>query len=357
MFTSNDTILVTGGSGFIGSTLIRTIINHTSCSVVNIDLRPLSKDITAEFSNDKRYGYISGNIAASGFLTSAVQFVKPDYVLHLAAETHVDHSIDNPEIFLDTNIVGSYRLLEALRSYFYSLTDVQQNNFRFVHVSTDEVFGALSADDVPFVEKAPYNPRSPYSASKASSNHLVMAWHHTYRLPTLLTYGSNTFGPRQVPTALIPVSISRALNNKPVEIYGSGQQQRDWIYVEDHAAAILHVLQKGKVGNSYNVSASNQVRNIDLIGDIMQCMDQICARSDGASYRQMIKHVADRPGHDFRYALDSSQLQQLGWSPQMSFREGILKTVKWYINNQDWCGAHSPDYMHRRGVLQSRGPL
>ena len=322
-------ILVTGGAGFIGSALIRYIINNTDDSVINLDKLTYAGNLEslAKVSDDERYHFERVDICNKLELTRAFKQHKPDVVMHLAAESHVDRSIDSADEFIQTNIVGTYNLLDVTRSYWLNLDDARREIFRFHHVSTDEVYGDLDGDDDLFTEDTPYNPSSPYSASKAASDHLVRAWHRTYKLPILITNCSNNYGPYHFPEKLIPLVILSALEGKPLPIYGRGDQVRDWLYVDDHAAALYSVVSCGKVGETYNVGGHNEKSNIDVVRSICDLLDELVPLAKG-SYSALITHVADRPGHDKRYAIDASKIEkELLWVPKETFESGLRKTV------------------------------
>ncbi|MEX3317133.1 dTDP-glucose 4,6-dehydratase [Sulfitobacter sp. PS-8MA] len=329
-------LLVTGGSGFIGSAVVRLAIARGH-EVVNLDALTYAacQENLISVADNPAYAFEHGNICDRAALDNVLAQHRPDAILHLAAESHVDRSIDGPGSFIDTNITGTYTLLEAARSYWQSRG--RDDAFRFLHVSTDEVFGSLGATGF-FTEDTPYDPRSPYSASKAASDHLVRAWHHTYGLPVLLTNCSNNYGPYHFPEKLIPVVILRALGGKAIPVYGRGENIRDWLYVEDHADALLTVLGRGALGESYNIGGENELRNIDLVRMICAILDR--QRPADAPYATQIEFVADRPGHDQRYAIDPSRIREdLGWRPATPLEEGLEKTVRWYLENEDWWRA------------------
>jgi dTDP-glucose 4,6-dehydratase len=287
--------------------------------------------------NDLRYRFIHGDIGHHDLVTKLLQESKPRAIVHFAAESHVDRSIHGPKDFIQTNIMGTFNLLECARRYWSSLAETYQSDFRFLHVSTDEVYGSLATHEAPFTEKHLYEPNSPYSASKAASDHLVRAWFHTYGLPVLTTHCSNNYGPYHFPEKLIPLCILNALNGKPLPIYGDGQQVRDWLYVKDHCAAIRTVLEKGRVGETYNIGGWNEKANLDVVQYTCQILDEIRPRLDGQSYSEQITFVRDRPGHDRRYAIDASKIKkELGWRPTETFESGIRKTVQWYLENSQW---------------------
>ena len=335
-------ILVTGGCGFIGSNFIRQRLKESGSplqKLVNIDLLTYAGNPAnlADLENDPRYVFQHGDIGDEGLVADLLQEHRIDAVLNFAAESHVDRSIDSPEPFIQTNVTGTLRLLNAVRRYWGALDAKKRSGFRFLHVSTDEVYGTLAPTDPAFSETTPFAPNSPYAASKAASDHLVRAFHHTYGLPTLTTNCSNNYGPYHFPEKLIPLMILNALDGKPLPVYGDGQQIRDWLYVEDHAAAIWLVLRKGRLGETYNVGGLNERANLDVVKTLCALLDQKSARADGATYEAQITYVADRPGHDRRYAIDCSKIQsEFGWSPAESFETGLAKTVDWYLTNRAW---------------------
>nr|WP_156029019.1 dTDP-glucose 4,6-dehydratase [Shewanella sp. 38A_GOM-205m] len=332
-------ILVTGGAGFIGSTVVRYIINNTQDSVINVDKLTYAGNLESLVSveKDKRYAFEQVDVCDRAELDRVFEEHKPDVVVHLAAESHVDRSIDGPAAFIQTNIVGTYTLLEAARSYWQGLCGVQKANFRFLHVSTDEVYGELDLLDSPFTENNRYAPSSPYSASKASSDHLVRAWYKTYGLPVVISNCSNNYGPYQHSEKLIPRMISCALEGNPLPIYGRGEQVRDWLYVEDHVRALYSVLTQGRIGETYNIGGQSERRNIDVVRAICTLLEEFAPNKPKGltQYEQLISYVADRPGHDMRYAIDANKIQtELGWQPYESFESGLRKTVAWYINRR-----------------------
>lgn len=334
-------IIITGGAGFIGSTLIRHIIKNTNHQVVNVDKLTYAGHLESleEITKSERYSFEKVDICDSKEIKRIFQQYKPDAIMHLAAESHVDRSIDGSAEFIRTNIVGTHTLLEEAKEYWKSLEGESKKNFRFLHISTDEVYGALG-DTGFFTEDTPYDPRSPYSSSKASSDHLVRAWFHTYGLPTLITNCSNNYGPYQFPEKLIPVVILKALQGKEIPVYGKGENVRDWLYVDDHAKALLTVLLNGKPGETYNVGGHNEKKNIDVVNTICSTLDKLSPKPNGESYKSQITFVTDRPGHDFRYAIDASKIDnELGWKPEETFESGMLKTIQWYIENISWCEA------------------
>lgn len=334
----NNTILVTGGAGFIGSNFILRCMERDAASVVNLDKLTYAGNLRnlAGLEDSKRYEFIHGDIADRASIARLLDRRKPRAIVHFAAESHVDRSIRGPEDFIRTNVDGTFFLLEETRNYWEDLSASEKTDFRFLHVSTDEVYGSLAPDDPPFSESTQYAPNSPYAASKAASDHLVRAYHHTYGLPTLTTNCSNNYGRFQFPEKLIPLIILNALNGKPLPVYGDGQNVRDWLYVEDHCEAIATVLQRGRVGQTYNIGGWNEKRNIDIVETICDIVDEM-AGSRGPSRRSLITFVKDRPGHDRRYAMNASKLErELGWRPRETFETGIRKTVQWYLDNQEW---------------------
>lgn len=334
-------ILVTGGAGFIGSMLIRQLIGETGHDVLNFDKLTYAgvlESLDSVAKND-RYRFIHGNICDAALVASTIADFRPDIIAHLAAESHVDRSIDGPGDFVHTNIVGTFTLLQQALGYYRGLDVDDQTAFRFHHISTDEVFGSLGAEGL-FTESTPYDPRSPYSASKAASDHLVRAWGHTYGLPILVTNCSNNYGPFQFPEKLIPLIIIRALTDQPLPVYGDGSNIRDWLHVADHARALRRVIEAGVPGETYNIGGNAEQRNIDVVHSICAVLDQLHPRSDGRPYAEQITFVADRPGHDQRYAIDATKAQrELGWEPQHDFASGIESTVRWYLDNRDWWQA------------------
>ena len=331
-------ILITGGAGFIGANLIKNLLETTDHYVINID--KLSYSFNLKLFDDldqkqqKRYSFFKVDLCDFDYLSKVISSSNPDYIMHLAAESHVDKSIDDPSIFIDSNIVGTKNLLEAARIFYKNLSSEKKERFRFHHISTDEVFGSLGKKGK-FNENSPYSPRSPYSASKAASDHLVRAWFHTYDLPTVISNCSNNFGPLQYPEKLIPKVILNALNQNPIEIYGDGLNIRDWIYVEDHIEALKKVLFFSKPGKNYCIGGSSEKSNLEVVNIICNKLDIV--RPIGDSYKTLIKFVKDRPGHDYRYAIDSINiLNDLNWRPKFSFEEGIIKTINWYLENKNW---------------------
>ncbi|WP_085247438.1 dTDP-glucose 4,6-dehydratase [Gilliamella mensalis] len=338
MVNNAKKILITGGSGFIGSAVVRYIIEHTQHYVINIDKLSYAANLQslAMVSNNSRYLFEKMDICNQQGLLRIFQQYQPHAVIHLAAESHVDNSITSPITFIESNIIGTFTLLEASRNYWCNLPEKDKAKFRFIHVSTDEVYGDLGSTEVCFTEVTPYSPSSPYSASKASSDHLVKAWYRTYGLPTIITHSTNNYGPFQHPEKLIPSVILKALAGKPISIYGNGSQVRDWIYVEDNAKALCTVLMDGKIGEIYNIGANNEYTNLDVVQIICSILDKLIPKHPHGikQYQNLIQFMTDRPGHDFRYAIDSSKIQtQLGWKPQERFESGLRKTILWYLNN------------------------
>lgn len=332
-------ILVTGGAGFIGSNFVLDWLDQSDESVVNLDALTYAgnRENLASLAGDGRHIFVHGDIGDSALMTSLLVRHRPRAVINFAAESHVDRSIHGPDAFVQTNIVGTYRLLEAVRAYYSDLRGETKGHFRFLHVSTDEVYGSLAKDAPAFTESHRYEPNSPYSATKAASDHLVRAYYHTYGLPTLTTNCSNNYGPYHFPEKLIPLMIVSALEGKPLPVYGDGRQIRDWLYVRDHCSAVRRVLEAGHLGEVYNVGGWNEKPNIDIVYAVCTLLDELRARPDGRSYREQITHVTDRPGHDRRYAIDASKLErELGWKPAETFESGLRKTVQWYLANPQW---------------------
>ncbi|EPM5583908.1 dTDP-glucose 4,6-dehydratase [Vibrio vulnificus] len=334
-------ILVTGGAGFIGSAVIRHIINHTQDSAVNLDKLTYAGNLESlsDVAENSRYAFEQVDICDRAELDRVFAQHKPDAVMHLAAESHVDRSIDGPAAFIETNIVGTYNLLEAARAYWLTLEESAKAHFRFHHISTDEVYGDLEGMDDLFTETTSYAPSSPYSASKASSDHLVRAWQRTYGFPTLVTNCSNNYGPYHFPEKLIPLMILNALDGKPLPVYGDGMQIRDWLFVEDHARALYKVVTEGEIGETYNIGGHNEKANIEVVKTICSLLEEFrpSKPEDVESYESLITYVKDRPGHDVRYAIDATKIaQELNWTPEETFDSGIRKTVEWYLNNQHW---------------------
>jgi dTDP-glucose 4,6-dehydratase len=337
-------IIVTGGAGFIVSAVIRHLLNATEDIVLNIDKFTYAGNLASlgDYQQNERYQFQQIDICDSEALTKAITSFQPESIMHLAAESHVDRSIDGPADFMQTNIIGTYNLLEASKTYWLTLANEQKSAFRFHHISTDEVYGDLENPEDLFTEQTSYQPSSPYSASKASSDHLVRAWQRTYGLPTVITNCSNNYGPYHFPEKLIPLVIINALHGKELPIYGTGQQIRDWLYVEDHANALVTVMKKGKVGDTYNIGGHNEKTNLDVVQSICEILNTlIIDKPNGISdFNSLITFVADRPGHDLRYAIDASKIQQdLNWTPKETFETGLMKTVQWYLSNKEWWQA------------------
>ncbi|RDV26558.1 dTDP-glucose 4,6-dehydratase [Alteromonas aestuariivivens] len=346
--TTAKTILVTGGAGFIGSAVVRHLINDTQHTVVNLDKLTYAGNLESllSVSDSERYHFEQVDICDAEGVRRVFAHYQPDIIMHLAAESHVDRSIDGPGEFIQTNVVGTYVLLEQARAYYASMSDAKKAGFRFHHISTDEVYGDLPHPDevaeggeLPlFTETTPYAPSSPYSASKAASDHLVRAWLRTFKLPTVVTNCSNNYGPFHFPEKLIPLVILNALAGKPLPVYGNGNQIRDWLYVEDHARALVVVATQGAIGETYNIGGHNEKQNIEVVKTICTILDELVPKDP--AYAEQITYVADRPGHDMRYAIDASKIQrELGWAPQETFESGIRKTVQWYLNNENWWKA------------------
>lgn len=330
-------VLVTGGSGFIGSNLVRLLVEEKGESVINLDKLTYAGNAESlvDLEGNPNYTFEQVDLCDAAALAEMFSEHKPDVVMHLAAESHVDRSIDGPSEFIQTNIVGTYNLLQAALDYWRNLPEA--NGFRFLHVSTDEVFGSLAPDAPGFSETTPYDPHSPYSASKAASDHLARAWNDTYGLPVLVTNCSNNYGPYQFPEKLIPVVILKCLRGEPIPVYGKGKNVRDWLYVSDHAEALYTVLTKGRVGETYNIGGNNERQNIELVRTLCILMDKFAPMDNAKSYAELISFVTDRPGHDMRYAIDSTKIrEELGWEPKEDFESGFRKTVKWYLDNQGW---------------------
>ncbi|MBC2677530.1 dTDP-glucose 4,6-dehydratase [Pseudomonas baltica] len=332
-------ILVTGGAGFIGSAVIRHILANTDAAVVNVDKLTYAGNLDSLMGSERtpRYAFEHVDICDRAQMDRVFAEHRPDLVMHLAAESHVDRSITGPAAFVETNVIGTYTLLEAARQYWSQLDAEAQAAFRFHHISTDEVYGDLEGPEDLFTETTPYQPSSPYSASKASSDHLVRAWQRTYGLPTLITNCSNNYGPCHFPEKLIPLIILNALEGKALPIYGKGNQIRDWLYVEDHARALYQVVTEGEVGETYNIGGHNEKQNIEVVHTVCALLDELCPQSPHRPHAHLITHVQDRPGHDVRYAIDASKIQrELGWTPVETFESGIRKTVQWYLDNPEW---------------------
>lgn len=343
-------ILVTGGAGFIGSNFVHHWVGATGEPVVNVDKLTYAGNLAnlAAVGEDPRHTFAQGDIGDRALLGRLLVEYQPRAVINFAAESHVDRSIHGPEDFIQTNVVGTYHLLESVRGYWSDLPGATHAGFRFVHVSTDEVYGSLTPAEAPFMETTAYRPNSPYAASKAASDHLARAWHHTFGLPTLTTNCSNNYGPFQFPEKLIPLVIHHAIEGKPLPIYGDGQQVRDWLYVEDHCKALVRVLQAGRVGEVYNIGGWNEHSNLHVVRTICSILDQERPRIDGRPYADLITFVKDRPGHDRRYAINAGKIEEeLGWAPEESFESGIRKTIIWYLQNQTWVnGVTSGSYRH-----------
>lgn len=334
-------ILVTGGAGFIGSAVVRHLLETTDHEVANVDKLTYAGNLDSlvAVSDSTRYHFFQGDICDAHFVASTIQAFHPDMIMHLAAESHVDRSIEGPSEFIRTNIIGTYTLLEAAREHWRQLPEEKKSAFRFHHVSTDEVYGDLEGTDGLFSEDTSYAPSSPYSASKASSDHLARAWHRTYGLPVLVTNCSNNYGPYHFPEKLIPHMILNALEGKPLPVYGDGNQIRDWLYVEDHARALYKVATEGCVGETYNIGGHNEKKNIEVVELLCELLDELAPKERGnlGSYRELITFVKDRPGHDVRYAIDAGKIQaELGWVPKETFETGLRKTVQWYLDNREW---------------------
>lgn len=334
-------ILITGGAGFIGSAVVRHIISHTQDTVINLDKLTYAGNLESleSVANSPRYHFEQVDICNRAELDRVFTQYQPDAVMHLAAESHVDRSIDGPAAFIETNIVGTYTLLEAARNYWNGLPDEKKSAFRFHHISTDEVYGDLEGTDDLFTETTPYAPSSPYSASKASSDHLVRAWLRTYGLPTIVTNCSNNYGPFHFPEKLIPLMILNAISGKKLPVYGNGMQIRDWLFVEDHARALYKVVTEGAVGETYNIGGHNEKANIEVVRTICALLEELVPNKPAgvAKYEDLITYVTDRPGHDVRYAIDAAKIgRELGWTPQETFESGIRKTVEWYLANENW---------------------
>ena len=333
-------ILVTGGAGFIGSALVRFLLANTDADVVNVDKLSYSgsRDTLDAIGGGERHVFEQMDICDGPALRRLLQTHRPDAIMHLAAESHVDRSIDQPADFIQSNIVGTYQLLECALSYWKSLPDTEQSHFRFLHVSTDEVYGALKPGDPPFIESTPYSPNSPYAASKASSDHLVHAWHQTYGLPVVISNCSNNYGPFQFPEKLIPLCILKAIAGEAIPVYGSGENIRDWLFVEDHAEALYRVVTEARVGESYNVGGDCEISNLQLVRRLCLLLDELRPNDPVVPHEKLITHVPDRPGHDFRYAIEAGKIKhELGWRPATSFDSGLKTTVLWYLDNLDWC--------------------
>lgn len=336
-------IIVTGSAGFIGSNLSRLLVRNGH-SVIGLDKLTYAGNLSslADLQSKAEFRFVHGDICDTELINRVFEESQPDAIMHLAAESHVDRSIDGPEEFVQTNVVGTLRLLQASRKYYDTLTGSKRDRFRFHHVSTDEVYGSLTPSSPAFTEKTPYDPHSPYSASKAASDHLVRAWFDTFGLPTIITNCSNNYGPYQFPEKLIPVVILKCLSGEPIPVYGKGQNIRDWLYVEDHCEALLAVISKGRIGETYNVGGNNEMRNIDVIHILCNLIDELAPQTVGLrpAASSLITFVTDRPGHDMRYAINSTKIQrELGWKPRQDRASGFRRTVQWYLENQDWWQA------------------
>lgn len=352
-----ETLLISGGCGFIGSNFVRLCLDR-GFRVVNLDKLTYAGNRASlrDAEGDPSYRFVKGDIGDTRLVSTLLNEEKPGGILHLAAESHVDRSIDTPDDFIQTNIVGAYRLLSAALQYWSDLDDTTKRNFRFLHVSTDEVYGSLGPDGL-FSESTPYDPRSPYSASKASADHLARAFFHTYGLPVLMTNCSNNYGPFQYPEKLIPLMILSALENKPLPVYGDGGNIRDWLYVEDHCEALLKVFLKGRPGETYNIGGHSERTNLEVVRAICDLLDKLRPKADGTTYRGQITFVTDRPGHDRRYAIDAGKIRgELGWKPKQSFETGLQKTVQWYLENQWWVKEVIKDKygLERLGLWEKR---
>ena len=343
-------IIVTGGAGFIGSAVIRYLLNETDHHVLNIDKLTYAGNLkTLESVQDNpRYQFLHADICDRDAMKKAVDEFNPDGFMHLAAESHVDRSIDGSDVFIQTNILGTYTLLEVAREYYQSLDDSQRQRFKFHHISTDEVFGSLGEQGM-FTEQSRYQPNSPYSASKAASDHLVRAWCETYKLPVVISNCSNNYGPYQFPEKLIPLMLDKAISHQPLPVYGTGENIRDWLFVDDHANALYTIFSKGETAEVYNVGGHNEVRNIDVVNTICDILDRKVPSETLASYRELITFVQDRPGHDMRYAIDASKIaRELGWTPAETFGSGLDKTIQWYLDNPNWLNEISQTYSGQR---------
>ena len=350
-------ILITGGAGFIGSALVRHLIEDTAHSVVNVDKLTYASSLESleSVSANPRSRLEQADICDTAALTRIFRDHQPDAVMHLAAESHVDRSIEGPADFIQTNIIGTYRLLQASLDYFRSLPDDRKGRFRFHHISTDEVYGTLGPTGY-FTETTAYAPNSPYSASKAASDHLARAWHHTYGLPVVMTNCSNNYGPYQFPEKLIPLMILNAVEGKPLPVYGKGDNVRDWLYVDDHVRALVTVLERGRLGEEYNVGGNSEKKNIEVVREICALLDELLPGSRHRPHEKLISFVQDRPGHDQRYAIDASKIRrELGWEPKETFATGLRKTVQWYLDNKAWCETvQSRGYRRERLGLVGR---
>jgi dTDP-glucose 4,6-dehydratase len=351
-------ILVTGGAGFIGSALVRHLIGNSEYEVLTIDVLTYAGNLSSlnDVVNSPRHRFVQADICDTQLIETLIAEFRPNIITHLAAESHVDRSIEGPSQFIHTNLTGTFSMLSAALKYWQSLGDQDQDGFRFHHISTDEVFGALGAEGL-FTEETPYDPRSPYSASKAGSDHLVSAWYHTYGLPVLITNCSNNYGPYHFPEKLIPLVILKCIGGESIPVYGNGQNVRDWLFLDDHVRALQAVFERGNSGERYMIGGRSERSNIEVVHAICDKLDMLKPRNDGQSYRQQIVFVEDRPGHDFRYAIDASKLEhELGWKPEENFERGIEKTIKWYLHNEEWWKAIlSGSYQGERlGMIEGR---
>jgi dTDP-glucose 4,6-dehydratase len=344
----NKTILVTGGYGFIGSALIRRVLNDTNANIINIDKLTYASNVNSLGEVDsKKYQHHQIDICDFVSLNDVILNTSPDSVIHLAAETHVDRSIDGPDDFISTNICGTYNLLKSCHNYWSAMNGDKKNNFRFIHVSTDEVYGSLGEDDKQFDENHCYSPNSPYSASKASSDHLVSSWNKTYNFPSIITNTCNNYGPWQFPEKLIPLVIEKCLSLNDIPVYGNGMQVRDWIHVDDHVTGILQVLDYGNLGDKYNIGSNNELRNIQVVRDICDILNKI--NPANIDYNSLIKEVSDRPGHDFRYGINNKRMLELGWLPDYDWKSGLYSTIEWYLQNKSFLSdSHSNSYSGER---------
>lgn len=357
-------ILITGGAGFIGSNLVRHLIARTNHTIVNVDKLTYAGNLEslADVAGNPRHVFIHTDICNLPALRDVFGQHRPEAVMHLAAESHVDRSIDAPADFIQTNVVGTFHLLHAAREHWEKLDSPAREQFRFVHVSTDEVFGSLAADDAPFDEGTPYDPRSPYSASKAASDHLARSWHQTYGLPVIITNSSNNYGPYQFPEKLVPLVILKALRQEPIPVYGQGENVRDWLYVSDHADALCAVLERGRTGETYLIGGHNELRNIDIVRALCRILDELKLAAKVSRHEELITFVADRPGHDFRYAINAEKVRrELDWQPRETLESGLRKTVQWYLERRDWWerildGKYRLERLGLQGVLGKHGP-